>query len=609
MTIGCDSSTPLTSRFDAQVLTPNSAIFNTLFEPSLFITNNPLDRVDRTTIVDLTNRLNILLGGIDLTPYPVLKNRFDQFPITYVETADFVLANQINTSTIYPVIRDYNPDISMPVQFDSFLSDFYFHLDANIGTTISGGLCGQFGNIFNKLLGIFTLIDTAKGLIDDIKNLSELDPLKKAKSLSLQQILVALKKSIVKVVKKLVKKVKKQIEAMVASAVATITDIKVSAQRLYTKMKKMADDISEFFEDASIESFLDRIEKFIANTSSQFERLTIENVALLMFRFCQFTELLQSLLMGPAKALTALAETIAVESLIAKNASLKETKAAVEAGATRVPQDVRLSTKSSAIENINSKGADFSLDNVVNSGAGVTGTVTSPVQTQVPDTTVTTRSVTNRTNRVENPEQFDWQTPREATSDELNEISGITSAGIPGRFKFESGIVSGNRWQRVEPIVWAKLIRVCEESGKSFTVNSAFRSKAYNRSVGGAKDSIHMSGYAIDIQVGAADREAVFLAAQRAGFTGVGIYSTFMHLDCGPRRMWVAGHGSQSGSRHALRGGEKTKWVNAIAKHNADVYRKNAGIPAEQLAQQNSLEKQTAVLANAATQAEKNRTA
>jgi len=609
MTIGCDSSTPLTSRFDAQVLTPNSAIFNTLFEPSLFITNNPLDRVDRTTIVDLTNRLNILLGGIDLTPYPVLKNRFDQFPITYVETADFVLANQINTSTIYPVIRDYNPDISMPVQFDSFLSDFDFHLDANIGATISGGLCGQFGNIFSKLLGIFTLIDTAKGLIDDIKNLSELDPLKKAKSLSLQQILVSLKKSIVKVVKKLVKKVKKQIEAMVASAVATITDIKVSAQRLYTKLKKMADDISEFFEDASIESFLDRIEKFIANTSSQFERLTIENVALLMFRFCQFTELLQSLLMGPAKALTALAETIAVESLIAKNASLKETKAAVEAGATRVPQEVRLSTKSSAIENINSKSesATFSLDDVVNSGAGVTsavtGTVTSPVQT---DTTVTTPSVTNR---VENPEQFDWQTPREATSDELNEISGITSAGIPGRFKFESGIVSGNRWQRVEPIVWAKLIRVCEESGKSFTVNSAFRSKAYNRSVGGAKDSIHMSGYAIDIQVGAADREAVFLAAQRAGFTGVGIYSTFMHLDCGPRRMWVAGHGSQSGSRHALRGGEKTKWVNAIAKHNADVYRKNAGIPAEQLAQQNSLEKQTAVLANAATQAEKNRTA
>ena len=118
-----------------------------------------------------------------------------------------------------------------------------------------------------------------------------------------------------------------------------------------------------------------------------------------------------------------------------------------------------------------------------------------------------------------------------------------------------------------------------------------------------------MSGYAIDIQVGAADREAVFLAAQRAGFTGVGIYSTFMHLDCGPRRMWVAGHGSQSGSSYPLRGSEKTKWVNAIDKHMADVYRKNSGIPAEQLAQQNSIEKQRGIAAEAAALVEKNRTA
>ena len=559
MTIGCDSSTPLTSRFDAQVLTPNSAVFDALFEPSSFITNNPLDRVDRTTVVDLTNRLNVLLGAIDLTSYPVLENRFDQFPITYVEIADFVLTNQINTSTIYPVIRDYNPDLSMPVQFDSFLSDFDFHLDANIGKTISGGLCGQFGNIFTKILGLFTLIDTAKGLIDDIKNLAEKDPLKKIKALTLQQTIVALKNAIVKIVKKLVKKVKKQILATINAVVATISDIKISAERLFKKMKKMADDISKFFDDASIESFIERIEKFIANTSAQFERLTVENVALLMFRFCQFTELLQSLLMGPAKALTTLAEAIAVESLIAKNSSLKETKSAVDAGATRVPQEARIATKSSAIENINA------------------------VSTSTPESTPLTSSVAN-------PPQVDWQTPREATSDELGEINTLTSAGVSGKFSFTGDIVSGDRWQKVQPIVWTKLIRVCEETGKEFIVNSAWRSKDYNKSIGGAKNSIHMSGYAIDIKVSAGDRDAVFLAAERAGFTGIGIYSTFMHLDCGPRRMWVAGHGSQSGSRYPVTGSEKTKWINAIAKHNADAYRKNSGVSEEQLAQQNSLE-------------------
>jgi len=157
MTIGCDSSTPLTSRFDVQVLTPNSPIFDTLFDPtSLINQSNPLDRVDRQSVVDLTNRLNILLGLVDLGPYPTLQNRFSQFPITYVETADFILANQTNTDTLYPVIRDYNPAIAMPVIISGFLSDFDFHLDTNMGNTIAGGLCGQFGNVFEKLLGIST---------------------------------------------------------------------------------------------------------------------------------------------------------------------------------------------------------------------------------------------------------------------------------------------------------------------------------------------------------------------------------------------------------------------------------------------------------------------
>ena len=235
--------------------------------------------------------------------------------------------------------------------------------------------------------------------------------------------------------------------------------------------------------------------------------------------------------------------------------------------------------------------------------------MTSPVQTQVPDTTVTTRSVTNR---VENPEQFDWQTPREATSDELNEISSITEKGIAGRFKFKDDIKDNRRWQRIEPIVWAKLIRVCEESGKFFLVTSAFRSKEYNRSkaVNGASNSIHMSGYAIDIRVNnAADRESVFLAAQRAGFTGIGIYEPFMHLDCGRRRMWVAGYDSQAGSSYPVPQPERQKWINAIPLHMADVYRKNSGIPAEQLAQQNSIEKQRGIAAEAAALVEKNRTA
>ena len=578
MTIGCDSSTPLTSRFDPKVLTPNSAIFNTLFEPSLLITSNPLDRVDRTTVINLTNRLNVLFssGAVDLTSYPMLKNRVSQFPITYVDTADFVLRNQINAVAVYPVIRDYNPDLSIPVQFDSFLSDFDFHLDTNTGSTISSGLCGEFGDIFTKIFETFILINVARGLISDIINLAELDPLKKAESLTLQETIAALGDAIVEIVKKLVEQAKKQVEAMIAAAVATITGIATSIGELFTKLDSMAKGVLEFFEDDNIDNFLGKIGAYIATMSSQFERLTVENVALLMFRLCQFAELLQGLLMGPANALTALVETVAVQSLIAKNSSLKETKSAVEAGATRVSQEDRIAAKSSSVETINSQGTNLSLD-VKEINSDVISLADAPV------TPVTPRPTTGL---LENPEQFDWQTSS-ITWDEYEQIASLTSAGIPGSFVFEKDIIDNNRWQKVKPVVWAKLIRISEEAGKEFTVTSAFRSKEYNRSQGGATDSIHMSGFAIDIRVSAEYKEVVFLAAQRAGFTGIGIYSSFMHLDCGSRRMWVAGHGSQASSSHPVTGDEKAKWVNAIAKHNANAYRKNAGIPAEQLAQQN----------------------
>jgi uncharacterized protein YcbK (DUF882 family) len=675
MTIGCDSSTPLTSRFDTQVLKPNSNIFDTLFDPtSLMNQSNPLDRVDRQTVVDLTNALNIFLGSADLGPYPTLENRFNQFPITYVDTADFILANQTNTATLYPVIRNYNPGIAMPVILSSFLSDFDFHLDTNMGNTIAGGLCGQFGNIFQKLLGLFTLIETAKGLIEDIKNLAELDPLKKLKSMTLRQILVALKRAIIKIVKKLVKQVRKQIAAMLTSVIDTITDIGLAAERLYKKLKKMADDIIEFFEDPSIEKFVENIEKFISSTASQFERLTVENVALLMFRFCQFTELLQSLLMGPAKALTALAQTIAVESLIAKNSSLKQTQAAVEAGATRVPVAQRISIKEEAIENNNTAPsavaenavtpleavtlAAVAASNVVgvpltaaqlgkqtSTGvsiieydlpavpgtptATVTVTPSSPVVIDstkpavVPPPTVavtivpaapaatkttpaapaaTTAVATATTKAAEVaspsrkslsvvPPEKDWMTPKEATAKELALVSKLTAAGIPGKFTFAPLVISNNGWQKVQPIVWVKLLRICELTGRSFVVTSGYRNKGYNAKVGGVTDSLHMSGYAVDVAVSVAIRDDVFLAAQRAGFTGIGIYSVFMHLDCGPRRMWVSGAKGGRTNTYPLGGADLSKWVAAIPRHNADLYRKNSGISAEQLAQQQSNEK------------------
>tara|TARA_R110002074_G_scaffold182597_1_gene347524 strand:+ start:169 stop:1986 length:1818 start_codon:yes stop_codon:yes gene_type:complete len=587
MSIGCDTSTPLSSRFDAQVLRADSAIFDTLFDASSMLTQtNPLDRVDRQTAIDMTNGLNSALSNMDMTNYPTLSARVNQFPITYVEVADFIYGNNTDTTTLYPIIRDYNPQLLLPVPFDDFLSDLDLYFDANLGKTISGGVCGQFGNIFTKILGLFTLIDTAKALIDDIKNLSEKDPLKKIKSLTLQGVIKSLKENIDKIIKKLVKTIKKKIEAMVDSVTDTITDICVGAERMYKKLKKMADDIKKFFEEASIEKFVERIEKFIAETSAQFERLTVENVALLMFRFCQFTELLQSLLYGGVNKLTAIAQAIAVQKTIAKNASLQETASAVDAGAVRVSVESRCKTVNTIITD-NNEAVKKNIEEIDDSSSGVTsldgvvGDVLDPTSGRKSEATLSKMSKTP------------VLTPKEATPEELALVRTITEDGLSGYFTFTSSVKKNNQWQGIAPIVWVKLIRMVNMTSTEYVVNSGHRNKEYNKSVGGAKKSIHMSGYAIDIKVSVSKRSKTFVAAQYAGFTGIGIYSSFMHLDCGSRRMWVAGHGSQKGSKYPVTASQRPEWVAAIPKHVADAYRKNnaySGINDEELSKIKALE-------------------
>ena len=80
--------------------------------------------------------------------------------------------------------------------------------------------------------------------------------------------------------------------------------------------------------------------------------------------------------------------------------------------------------------------------------------------------------------------------------------------------------------------------------GRPITVNSWYRTPAYNRQVGGAKNSAHMRGHAVDFtvagmtprQVQAALRKAI--ASGKLAMGGLGCYATFTHIDLGKRRTW-----------------------------------------------------------------------
>lgn len=65
-------------------------------------------------------------------------------------------------------------------------------------------------------------------------------------------------------------------------------------------------------------------------------------------------------------------------------------------------------------------------------------------------------------------------------------------------------------------------------------INSGYRCKQYNDQVGGTPKSYHTFGMAADIHARNIDIPHLVIYAQQAGFKGIGLYGTFLHLDVRP---------------------------------------------------------------------------
>ena len=83
-----------------------------------------------------------------------------------------------------------------------------------------------------------------------------------------------------------------------------------------------------------------------------------------------------------------------------------------------------------------------------------------------------------------------------------------------------------------------KLERLRELMGVPLTINSAYRSPAHNRKIGGADNSMHVQGRAFDISINGVNPKTLYRCAIQAGFTGFGFYRTFLHVDTGGMRSW-----------------------------------------------------------------------
>jgi len=93
----------------------------------------------------------------------------------------------------------------------------------------------------------------------------------------------------------------------------------------------------------------------------------------------------------------------------------------------------------------------------------------------------------------------------------------------------------------VNPGILAKFKDIQSQAGTPLNVTSGFRDPQHNAEVGGAKNSAHTRGNAVDVTFGGGVPEALKLieTASKAGIGGIGVYSpNKLHFDTEAKRSW-----------------------------------------------------------------------
>ena len=532
---------------------------------------NPAEGFDRTRLVNTTNKFNTLSRRVDLTDYPLSNDRFNQVNnITYVDFADFlnqsgytfdeaegIIDNAYNVSRrVVGTGNNANNNNNLfggtagtgnnannlfggtagtdnnannlfggtagtgsptlpwnqyPTTFKGVMDQFEFYNTSNIANSISGGFCGGFGNPFGKLLGIVASIKAGVSLLKKLASFSLADLF----SLALSSALDAIKEKLASIVDSLKNLLLNQLNNIIKSA----TNIVNGSIAIFDDISKRVEDAKSFFKDLTMEKIKDKIRAFVDAAIAQFEELTPEAIALLLFRFCQFAEMIQAFLKAPVDFVKQYFGNIARQTIAVNSLGALQTQRAISAGAMRLTADARRDARKRMMDTLNSR----SSNSTNNSDPG-----------PLPDPEV----------YVNNPE---------ITEDEARELGTMSDDGIPGKFKWAPQVLNMGKsvsdadddagWKMINMEVKVKLLRVATRMGRELTVNSGYRSPEYNRRIGGAKRSQHMSGYAIDVSMAGFSsddiRKFIRLASQE-GFMGMSYYSgsNFTHVDIGGRRTW-----------------------------------------------------------------------
>ena len=89
----------------------------------------------------------------------------------------------------------------------------------------------------------------------------------------------------------------------------------------------------------------------------------------------------------------------------------------------------------------------------------------------------------------------------------------------------------GSHLVKVDHRLVERLQKLRDRLGKPIIITSGYRTPEHNKKVGGAPNSQHLHGTAVDIKIYGMTPKQILPHAEAVGFTGIGLYSGHIHVD------------------------------------------------------------------------------
>lgn len=501
----CNTYGAQSSKHSVSALT-TAEIVNSLytFEDLINIQNNPAAKYEASILDENIQKIVEITSVTKMTNYPFLDARIKQSSITVPEFAQFldfsgysqydinVALNDAVTSPQFQsatsATRSYTPSNNVA----PILSQLDFYYNKNFANSITGGFCRTFASILSLIPG---LIHAGIKKIAELKN-------------SVASVIASLQ-SIKTILQSLVDQLKEKLISIVKKFTDTIANMKNG----FLFLSKKAKDVIDFFSDTNMKNIKDKIEEIIAKMGAGYKKITPEVLQYILYRLCQLTEIVHAFMQSPVDGLRSLMGTFTAQQTALQNSSNFARLSAVNAGAYRMsPAEVRSGRV--ALQH----GINGNVKNVPESPVG--GYITGPMSDQ---------------------ERRLIQSILNASASDMKSLSYEAASLIT----FTSGVQAmpdpyvGAGWKLLQPSVLVIALRVAKRNGLTLLVNSGYRGPNYNRKIGGAKSSMHMSGKALDILRSSFGNGPQFIqTASEEGAGGIGLYSGFIHIDSGPVRGW-----------------------------------------------------------------------